>query len=81
MRAVLITIKAMKQLKRIPEGDQREIRTAIRQLAHWPDVRHVRALTGLEGYRLRVGRFRVLFRLEDGSIHVTEVKKRDEHTY
>ncbi|MFM7972007.1 MAG: type II toxin-antitoxin system RelE family toxin, partial [Betaproteobacteria bacterium] len=46
--------------------------------------RQVKALVGHEyGYRLRVGRWRVLFDF-DGEVHIVsieEVRKRDERTY
>lgn len=49
-----------------------------------PNVHNVIALTQHQyGYRLRVGRYRVLFNW-DGAIHIVdieEVKKRDEQTY
>lgn len=49
-----------------------------------PNVQHVKSLTRhAHGYRLRVGRYRVLFDWEDSIniVHIEEVKKRDERTY
>lgn len=49
-----------------------------------PNVQSVKALTQYQfGYRLRIGRYRVLFDWE-GSVkivNIEEVSKRDEHTY
>jgi mRNA interferase RelE/StbE len=49
-----------------------------------PDCQGVKALTNHRyGYRLRVGRYRVLFDY-DGEVRIVEiqeVKKRDERTY
>jgi len=32
-------------------------------------------------YRLCIGNYRALFMVADGTLTITEVKKRDEHTY
>jgi len=81
MRTVIATRTARRHLKEIPAHDQGPIRAAIRDLANWPDCRNVKALKGSAGYRLRVGRYRVLFTVEEKDIVVTEVTKRDERTY
>ncbi|MDY0307180.1 MAG: type II toxin-antitoxin system RelE/ParE family toxin [Desulfovibrionaceae bacterium] len=76
--------KAEKQLRRIAADAVRTIILAVRELALWPDCRNVKALVGREGYRLRVGRYRVLFTVREGElriIRIEEVKKRDERTY
>lgn len=78
------TRKAVKQAARIDRSGFVEIRWAVDELVHWPDCRNVKALQGREGYRLRVGRYRVLFTVHEGAvriIRVEEVKKRDERTY
>ena len=41
-------------------------------------------MVGKPGYRLRVGRYRVLFTIHAGIplvVRIEEVKKRNEHTY
>ncbi len=81
MRCVTITMAALRNLKKLPRTDQLTVRNAVRELAHWPECGNVKALAGRDGYRLRVGRYRVLFEVRDQEILVTEVKKRDEHTY
>ena len=78
------TRKAMKQAARIDHARFVEIRRAVDGLVRWPDCRNVKALQGRAGYRLRVGRYRVLFTVHEGAvriIRVEEVKKRDERTY
>ncbi len=78
------TAKARKQFRLIAEVDRRTIRGAVGELSRWPDCRNIKALVGREGYRLRVGRYRVLFTVQGGTarvIRVEEVKKRDERTY
>ena len=69
---------------KLPPAEQRNIAVAVDGLAQWPHVEQVKALQGRPGYRLRVGRYRVLFTIHAGIpliVRIEEVKKRDEHTY
>ncbi|MEY2729262.1 MAG: type II toxin-antitoxin system RelE family toxin [Betaproteobacteria bacterium] len=77
--------QALRQLRKLQAGDNLLVRTAVqRELADLSASRQVKALVGHEyGYRLRVGRWRVLFDF-DGEVHIVsieEVRKRDERTY
>jgi len=84
MNQVNWTRKATKQLSKIAKPDQVRIFDAAQALSHMPNVQNVKPLTRHQfGYRLRVGRYRVLFDWE-GSVkivNIEEVSKRDEHTY
>ena len=75
----------MKQLDKIDNRETRkEIKNEAAKLADWPDVQQVKKLTNHKyDYRLRVGRYRVFFDIEDTVriIHIEEVKKRDDRTY
>ena len=77
--------KARKQLARIDGQNIRdEIFDTTEGLTDFPDVQHIKKLTNHKyPYRLRVGRFRVFFMIEDivSIIHIEEVKKRDDRTY
>ena len=76
--------KAVQQIKKIPKESRLKIITAIQSLKQWPDCHNVKALTNYEyGYRLRVGRYRVFFDVEDTLkiLNIEEVKKRNERTY
>ncbi|MHC1702051.1 MAG: type II toxin-antitoxin system RelE/ParE family toxin [Humidesulfovibrio sp.] len=76
--------KARKQALRIHMAHRPAIVEAVQGLKNWPDCRNVKALTGREGYRLRVGRYRVLFTVHEGEVRIVrieEVRKRDERTY
>ena len=80
------TNKALKQLFTLSENTQAAIRASLNaMLAEWPHSRNVKPFTNRSDYRLKVGRYRVLFlALPDGRItifRVMEVKKRDERTY
>ena len=79
------TKKAHKQLASIPRKDLERIFEAVEKLVGFPDVSNVKSLVNRPEYRLRVGRYRVIFSVsEDGAmtiILIEEVKKRDDHTY
>ena len=83
MYSIEWTRRALKQLKRLPQQRQIQIVVAVRDLRNWPDCKHVKSLQNQSGYRLRVGRYRVLFDVETDLriIEIEEVKKRDERTY
>lgn len=77
--------KAYRQLKKIKERETlAAIKAAVFDLANWPHCRNVKAMKNHEsGYRLRVGKWRILFEAQDRIrvIMIQEVKKRDEQTY
>ncbi|CAN2041276.1 mRNA interferase RelE/StbE [Candidatus Magnetomoraceae bacterium gMMP-15] len=77
------TIKAFKQLKKIDNQYQQKILVKVRNLTSWPKCQNVIALKNRSGYRLRVGRYRIFFTVENflKIIKIEEVKKRDERTY
>ncbi len=84
MNKIEWTPRALRQTRKLPLKIQGEIADAVSSLCSWPHVSQVKALTGKNGYRLRVGRYRVLFTIHAGIpmiVRVEEVKKRDEHTY
>lgn len=83
-----VTHRAVRQLSRIPKQQAKRIFVAIRTLEDseaWHNV--VKLVNHVYDYRLRVGRYRVLFNVTDDetveiqTLTVEEVKKRDERTY
>ncbi|MDR2574028.1 MAG: type II toxin-antitoxin system RelE/ParE family toxin [Desulfovibrio sp.] len=78
------TTKALRQARKLPPAVQGDVAEAVDTLREWPQVEQVKALVGKPGYRLRVGRYRVLFTIHAGIpliVRIEEVRKRDEHTY
>lgn len=76
---VRITEKADKELRKI--GPQRaKIVAKIDQYATDPSSlgNNIKALQGREGYRLRVGDYRVLFTIDGDTMVVKAVRKRGE---
>jgi len=71
-----------KQLRRFPTSDREHVVEAIRSLADEP--RPARAIHLLENlYRIRVGKFRILYAVYDAEVVVLvcKVAKRSEVTY
>jgi mRNA-degrading endonuclease RelE of RelBE toxin-antitoxin system len=82
MRQVEWKKKALKQLRKIKEQRTKEmIVEAVGQLKHFPVCSNIKKLKSRDEYRLRVGRWRVIFTESLTILYIEEVKKRDENTY
>ena len=81
------TVRAVKQARKIPQPERKRIVAAVGGLADWPTCKDRQDIRRLKNharqYRLRVGRYRVLFDVETVVcvVLVEEVRKRDERTY
>ena len=62
-----ITIKrrAVKALANLPNKDYQKVRDTIRELAENPRPQGCLKLTGREGWRIRVGVYRVIYGISD----------------
>ena len=86
MNKILWHNRARKQMKKIPGHYREAIFNDVDLLLTFPQAPSLN-VKGLKNhrydYRLRVGRYRVLFDFNDGIkiVEIQEVKKRDEHTY
>lgn len=81
MYQVEFTAKATKQFVKLPEAVRKTIRSKLTRLARDPyDAPEVKALKGIEGYRLRVSDYRVIYTLIDDRliVLVTRVAHRKE---
>ena len=54
-----------KDLRVVPHAFRRVILERVEQLATEPRRHHVEKMSDMEGYRLRVGEYRVLFTIDD----------------
>ncbi|MDR2935487.1 MAG: type II toxin-antitoxin system RelE/ParE family toxin [Candidatus Adiutrix sp.] len=81
MKDVQITLKAHKHLAKLNKQDMAFIYEALEALKDWPNVSGVKNLTNRPGYRLRIGQYRALFEITGDAVIVTEIKRRNEHTY
>lgn len=69
-----ITRDALKTLAKLDKPIRRRLQTAIDRLAEDPRPSGVTALKGLSDYlRIRVGDYRVIYRVEDGRLVVVVV--------
>lgn len=67
MHAIRYTPAALKTLRRIPRNVADLIRQKVAEVAADPAAaRNVKKLKGRDGYRLRVGDWRVVYDIEDG---------------
>jgi mRNA interferase RelE/StbE len=79
----LLDRRTERQLDRIHEPDFGRIRDAIIELEGNPRPRGCRKLRGTEGWRIRVGNWRVIYTIDDADelVTIVEVKRRREDTY
>ncbi|MBF0199516.1 MAG: type II toxin-antitoxin system RelE/ParE family toxin [Planctomycetes bacterium] len=82
MSAINWTRKAAKQLRKIPSNYQKRIVTAVSELVNFPNCKgDIKKLVNRDGYRLRLGNYRIIFDDIGTIIEIQEVKKRDNRTY
>ena len=75
---VVISPKAAKYLKRLNEPQKGRIIKALEQLAKEPPEGDIKSLSGRDGYRLRVGDYRILFDIFDNEIAVHDIGLRGQ---
>jgi mRNA interferase RelE/StbE len=82
-RVELFDRKTERQLDRIGEPDFGRITQAILRLENGPRPSGCRKLRGLEGWRIRVGNWRVIYHVNDPEriVTIVEVRRRREDTY
>lgn len=68
---VQIQRRAQKELAELPHGTYLAVRDAIRALGKEPRPNGSRKLTGRDGWRIRVGDYRVLYDIDDPKRTVT----------
>jgi mRNA interferase RelE/StbE len=69
--SVRVLRRAQKELSRLPSRDYERVRDRIRALADEPRRHGCSKLAGREGWRLRVGDFRVIYEIDDSGAKVT----------
>jgi mRNA interferase RelE/StbE len=80
VRTIIFTRQAAKDLDALPEQARDQV---IEGLSSYAITGHgdVKALVGQEGYRLRVGRYRVIFDQDQTTILAIYIGKRETTTY
>ena len=68
---LFILRRAQKELAQMPPEAYERIRAAIRSLGQNPRPERCRKLAGREGWRIRVGDYRVIYEIDDNQETVT----------
>lgn len=74
---VRFTVRAARDLDRLPDPDRRVILAAVRAFAAGA-IADVKKLKGRSDYSLRVGRWRVLYTLNTGELIVLRILDRKD---
>ena len=76
---VFYTETAKRQLKKLEHDLQERIVEKVRFYASQPDpLEFAEPLTGHDAYRFRIGAYRVAIDVEDNTITVISIRRRDE---
>ena len=75
---VLLSPKADKYLRGLDALVSDRMKATLRKLAEEPPQGDIKALQGQDGYRLRVGKYRLLFVIDDGKIIVHDIGPRGQ---
>jgi mRNA interferase RelE/StbE len=80
---VVVESDASRRLRRFPQRDQQRILAALIAMESDPFVGDIVKLKGSEGFRRRVGSYRILFDVNVGArrVAVTEIVRRTSTTY
>ena len=82
MKSIEWKPKALRQLRKIKDEKARGmIYTAVSKLKDFPQCSNIKKLKGRDEYRLRVGRWRIIFTDSLRILYIEEIKKRNENTY
>ena len=75
---VELSPKAFKALSRLNNPMRARIMNALDKLEEEPPQGDIRAMSGKEGFRSRVGNYRILFQITENSIVIVNIAPRGE---
>ncbi|MDR3119771.1 MAG: type II toxin-antitoxin system RelE/ParE family toxin [Clostridiales bacterium] len=77
MKAVL-SPQAAKDLERLNEPVKSRIKAALRKLEKEPPQGDIKALEGRDGYRVRIGGYRILFDVTESVVAIYKIEPRGQ---
>ena len=80
MKTIVMTASAARMFDALPTAAQQQIAAGL-DLYATTGAGDIKALQGQAGYRLRIGRYRVLFAEDRQTILVIQLGKRETTTY
>ena len=75
---VEVSPKAAKYLELLSDPIKQRIKNVLRNLAQDPLKGDIKPLSGKDGYRMRVGQYRLIFDITDNNIIVYEIGPRGQ---
>ncbi len=69
--ALLILRRAQKELANLDKTEYERVRDAVALLAENPRPNNCKKLVGREGWRIRVGNYRVIYEIDDTKKQIT----------
>jgi mRNA interferase RelE/StbE len=80
VKTIVFSPRAADQLDELPPPAREQVMAALDRYA-MTGVGDVKKLSGREAYRLRTGRYRVVFDEDEVTVLAIEIRKRDTATY
>jgi len=82
-RVEFLNHRVERELDQVPEPDFSRVAAALLKLENIPRPPGCLKLQGLQGWRIRVGNWRIIYRINDADaiITIVAVKRRREDTY
>jgi mRNA interferase RelE/StbE len=75
MYAIEFTAKALREYASLPAQIRKTIKAKLERLAIAPNKsQHVKALQGVDAYRLRVGDYRIVYVLHNDALIITVIR-------
>ena len=71
---VFFSRRAQKELGNLPNPEYLQVRDAIAHLANDPQPPGCKKLSGRDGWRIRIGNYRVIYDINDRELLVTVVR-------
>jgi mRNA interferase RelE/StbE len=69
--SIQILRRAQKELAQLPKQEYERIKEGIQNLAQEPRPQGCKKLTGRDGWRIRVGDYRVIYEIDDSQQRLT----------